>query len=49
MSVTSNIMQLTLLEHNRFEGMSTLDLNMLEQDTLIRLALSVLANRYVVA
>ncbi|MCG7904852.1 DNA repair protein RadC [Candidatus Thiodiazotropha endoloripes] len=46
MSVTSNIEQLTLLEHNRFEGMSTLDLNMVEQDTLISLALSVLANRY---
>ena len=46
MSVTSNIVQLTLLEHNRFEGISALDLNAVEQDTLIGLALSVLASRH---
>jgi DNA repair protein RadC len=46
MSVTSNIVQLPLLEHHRFDGLSASNLSLLEQESLIRLALSVLAVRH---
>lgn len=46
MSATPNIVQLTLLDHNRFEDLSASDLSPLEQDSLIGLALSVLVSRH---
>ncbi len=46
MSVTANIVQLTMLDHNRFDDLSALDLSQVEQESLIRLALSVLAIRH---
>ena len=46
MSVTSNIVQLTLLDHHRFDGLSASHLSPLEQESLIGLALSVLAMRH---
>ncbi len=46
MSVTSNIVQLTLLDQHRFEDLSVSDLSPVEQDFLIGLALSVLASRH---
>ncbi|MES9981198.1 MAG: JAB domain-containing protein [Candidatus Thiodiazotropha sp. 6PLUC5] len=46
MSATSKIVQLTLLDHNRFEGLSVSDISPAEQDSLLGLALSVLANRH---
>ncbi|PUB72149.1 MAG: DNA repair protein RadC [gamma proteobacterium symbiont of Ctena orbiculata] len=45
MSITSNIVKPTLLEHNRFYGLSASDLRPAEQESLIGLALSVLAMR----
>jgi DNA repair protein RadC len=46
MSAIVTIDQLPLLHNNRFEGLSVSDLSLVEQDTLIGLALSVLSMRY---
>ncbi|MEW8046613.1 MAG: JAB domain-containing protein [Candidatus Thiodiazotropha sp.] len=41
-----NIVQLPLLEINRFEGLSLTDLNPIEHNAVIRLALDIMKNRY---
>ncbi|MCU7806077.1 MAG: DNA repair protein RadC [Candidatus Thiodiazotropha sp. (ex Lucinoma borealis)] len=46
MERNSNIVQLTLLKSNCFEGVSVTKLNSIEKDTLISLALSVMNNWY---